>query len=34
MTLMNATYARKNSYKLIEEVNNSSTPVTITNSND
>ena len=32
MTLMNATNARKNLYKLIEEVNNSSTPVTITNS--
>ena len=31
MTLMNATNARKNLYKLIEEVNNNSTPVTITN---
>ena len=32
MTIINATNARKNLYKLIEEVNNSSTPVTITNS--
>ena len=32
MTLMNVTNARKNLYKLIDEVNNSSTPVTITNS--
>ena len=32
MTIMNATNARKNLYKLIEEVNNNSTPVTITNS--
>ena len=32
MTLMNVTNARKNLYKLIEEVNNNSTPVTITNS--
>ena len=32
MTLMNVTNARKNLYKLIEEVNNSSSPVTITNS--
>ena len=32
MILMNATNARKNLYKLIEEVNNDSTPVTITNS--
>ena len=32
MTLMNATNARKNLYKLIEEVNSNSTPVTITNS--
>lgn len=33
MTLINATNARKNLYKLIEEVNESSTPVTIINSN-
>ena len=32
MTLMNVTNARKNLYKLIEEVNKNSTPVTITNS--
>ena len=32
MTLMNVTNARKNLYKLIEEVNNNSSPVTITNS--
>ena len=32
MALMNVTNARKNLYKLIEEVNNNSTPVTITNS--
>ena len=32
MTLMNVTNARKNLYKLIDEVNKSSTPVTITNS--
>ena len=34
MTLMSVTNARKNLYKLIEEVNNSSTPVTITNSKE
>lgn len=32
MTLLNATNARKNLYKLIEEVNKNSTPITITNS--
>ena len=32
MTVMNVTNARKNLYKLIDEVNNSSTSVTITNS--
>ena len=32
MTLMNVTNARKNLYKLIEEVNKNSSPVTITNS--
>ena len=32
MTIMNATNARKNLYKLIEEVNNNSSIVTITNS--
>ena len=32
MTIMNVTNARKNLYKLIDEVNNSSTSVTITNS--
>lgn len=31
MTIMNVTNARKNLYKLIEEVNDNSTPVTITN---
>ena len=32
MTLMNVTNARKNLYKLIEEVNSTSSPVTITSS--
>ena len=32
MTLLNATNARKNLYKLIEEVNKNSIPITITNS--
>lgn len=32
MTLMNVTSARKNLYKLIEEVNSTSSPVTITSS--
>lgn len=33
MTTMNATQARKNFYKLMEEVNENSTPVTVTNKN-
>ena len=32
MTSLNATNARKNLYKLIEEVNKNSIPITITNS--
>ena len=33
MAVMNATNARKNLYKIIEEVNDGSEPVTITNAN-
>ena len=33
MTAINATNARKNLYKLIQDVNSSSTPITITNNN-